>query len=75
MKNNDPYYLGNDTQLPTKLIVKTTDTTIEQDLHWDTSLEDYMHAFYTAMIGVGFIPESIIGGMREFVEEYSPSEK
>ena len=68
MRNIDPYYLGNDTMLPTKLIVKTTDKTIEQDLHWDVSTDEMLDAFYTAMIGVGFHPATIIGSMKEFVE-------
>ena len=73
-RNDDPYYLGNDTQLPSKLIVKTTDITIDQELHWDASLGDFLNAFYTAMIGIGFHPEDVVGNMREFVEErdYNP---
>lgn len=71
MRKDDPYYLGNDNQLPSKLIVKTSETTIEQDLHWDATLEDYIHAFYTAMIGVSFNPEVVVRGMKDFVEEYT----
>ena len=68
MKNNDPYYLGNDTMLPSKLIVKTTDKSIEQDLHWDANMGNFADAFYTAMIGIGFTPEVVIDGMEEFVQ-------
>jgi hypothetical protein len=68
MRNNDPYYLGNDTELPAKLVVKTTSKSIEQSLHWDANMYDYLDAFYTAMIGIGFHPESVINGMEEFVQ-------
>jgi len=71
MRNNDPYYLGNDTELPSKLIVKTSNTTIDQDLHWDATLEDYLHAFYTAMIGISFDPSVVISGMKEFADEHT----
>jgi hypothetical protein len=74
MRNNDPYYLGNDTMLPTKLIVKTTDKTIEQDLHWDVSTDEMLNAFYTAMIGIGFHPDAVIDGMEEFVQIHKNDE-
>lgn len=74
MRNNDPYYLGNDTELPTRLTLQTTSTTIQQDVHWDASLRDVIYAFYTAAIGIGFAPESVIGGMKEFAEEYTEQE-
>lgn len=74
MKNNDPYYLGNDTMLPSKLIVKTTDKSIEQELHWDASMGDFVDAFYTAMIGIGFHPDAVVGGMEEFVQIYKENE-
>jgi hypothetical protein len=74
MRYNDPYYLGNDTMLPSKLIVKTTDKTIEQDLHWDANMSDFADAFYTAMIGIGFHPDAVIGGMEEFVQIHKENE-
>ena len=74
MKNDDPYYLGNDTMLPSKLIVKTTDKSIEQDLHWDANIGNFVDAFYTAMIGIGFHPDAVIGGMEEFLQIHKNDE-
>ena len=74
MKNNDPYYLGNDTMLPSKLIVKTTDKSIEQDLYWDANMDNFVDAFYTAMIGIGFHPDTVIDGMEEFVQIHKNDE-
>ena len=71
---NDPYYLGNCDRLPTKIIFKTTDTTIEQTLHWDATLNDALSAVYAGLIGIGFTPYGILDGMGEFITTHEDRE-
>lgn len=48
MKENDPYYLGNQDCPPTQFIFETSGQVFTQELPWDVSAQDLCHAFYTA---------------------------
>lgn len=69
---NSEYYLGNCDCPPTILQIKTGNTVITQELPWDASMEDMVHAFYTACVGITFLPETILEGMRDYAESNLP---
>lgn len=41
---------------------------ITQELPWDATADDILHAVYTSMIGMTFTSDGIIAAMEEFVE-------
>lgn len=69
MRNNEPYYLGNDTELPVKLTAQSKHKTISVELPWDADLRDMLEAFETVCVGLGFHDEGVTKAMEEFIEE------
>lgn len=49
MRNENPYYLGNDTTPPTVLIIQVGKEVITQELPWDVAGIDMTEAFYVAL--------------------------
>lgn len=72
---NDGYDLGNRDCMPVQISVKTSDQNITIDLPWDADAEQYVHAFYTAMIGVTFNPKTAIEAFYNFGKERIEREK
>ena len=72
---NDGYDLGNRDYMPVQISVKTSDQNITIELPWDAAAEQYVHAFYTAMIGVTFNPETAIETFYNFGKEHMKLEK
>lgn len=75
MKTEDPYYLGNQDCLPTKITFQTSYATITQELPWDAGADDILQAVYTAMVGMTFHPNGVLEAMKEFAEERLPKPK
>ena len=63
------YYMGNKKELPTILQIKTSNAVITQELHWDAGADQLIQAFYTAMVGMTFVPKGILQAMEDFVNE------
>jgi hypothetical protein len=38
----------------------------------DATLDDWLHGFLTCMVGITFSEETVLRGMRDFVEERLP---
>lgn len=55
-----------------KMVVEENDRTItiENDCE-DLTIKEWCQMFYTSMIGITFYPETILKGMKDFVEELS----
>lgn len=66
------YYMGNRDELPTILQVKTGHGVITQELSWDAGADELCQAFYTALVGMTFVPEGILQAMEDFVNERKP---
>ena len=66
------YYMGNREELPTILQIKTSHAVITQELPWDAGADELVQAFYTAMVGMTFVPDGILQAMEEFVNERKP---
>lgn len=66
------YYMGNRDELPTILQVKTGHGVITQELPWDAGADELCQAFYTALVGMTFVPEGILQAMEDFVNERKP---
>lgn len=64
--DNDSYYKGNDEILPNIIEVKSNYMNMNFELPWDAGIEDYIHVFYTILIGQTFIEKSIITEMAKF---------
>ena len=72
---NDGYDLGNRDYMPVQISVKTSDQNITIELPWDATADQYVHAFYTAMIGTTFISETAIEAFYNFGKERIELEK
>ena len=60
---------------PAYLEVNNYDNTIRISTpHHDSTIDDWIQMFYTAMVGVTFHPEQVLEAMREFAEERLPEE-
>lgn len=68
----DLYYLGNCTDPPVELTIRTGHTTVIQKLPWDADLQDLIHAFFTACVGVTFSPDGVLETMKEYAEQHLP---
>ena len=75
MKENDPYYLGNEDCPPTRITFQTGDSTIIQELPWDASAEDILSAVHAAMIGMTFLNTTVIHSMHDYAEAQIESEE
>lgn len=42
---------------------------------WDCGMEELLEAFYGLCVGQTFCPETVLKGMKEFVEERMPEEE
>lgn len=71
---NDNYDLGNRDYMPIQIIVRSSNQSTTIEIPWDSSAEQYIHAFYTAMIAETFSPEIVAQAFKDFAEEYLPSE-
>ena len=71
---NDNYDLGNRDYMPIQIIVRSSNQSTTIEIPWDSSAEQYIHAFYTAMIAETFSPEIVTQAFKDFAEEYLPSE-
>lgn len=71
--NND-YDLGNHDCAPVQISVRSSNQSTTIEIPWDASAEQYVHAFYAAMIAETFIPETVVRAFRDFVDENSPEE-
>lgn len=71
--NND-YDLGNRDCAPVQISVRSSNQSTTIEIPWDASAEQYIHAFYAAMIAETFHPESVVRAFRDFADEYSPEE-
>lgn len=71
--NND-YDLGNRDCAPVQISVRSSNQSTTIEIPWDASAEQYVRAFYAAMIAETFIPETIVRAFRDFVDENSPEE-
>lgn len=61
-REEDPAYL--------KMHSFETTVTVETP-HHDSNAADWVQAFYCVMIGMTFHPLSVIGAMKDFVDEHS----
>lgn len=53
------------------LKIKNYDYTITaENVYDDLTTQDWCRMFVTALVGVGFFPESIYRGMKEYAEEF-----
>ena len=68
MKENDPYYLGNQECPPTRITFQTGDSTIIQELPWDASAENVLTAVHAAMISMTYLNTTVIHAMRDYAE-------
>lgn len=76
-KNYDPnndYDLGNRDCAPVQITIRSSNQSTTIDVPWDASAEQYIHAFYAAMIAETFHPETVVQAFRDFVDENSPEE-
>ena len=71
--NND-YDLGNRDCAPVQISVRSSNQSTTIEIPWDASAEQYIHAFYTAMIAETFPHDTIARAFKDFAEEYLPSE-
>ena len=79
MKENDPYYLGNQDCPPTRITFQTGDRTVIQEVPWDATAEDILTAVHAAMIGMTFMNVTVLESMRDYAnshlcEHEAPSE-
>ncbi len=75
MKENDPYYLGNQDCPPIRITFQTGDNTIIQELPWDASAEAILTAVHAAMIGMTFLNTTVIHSMHDYAESQIASEE
>ena len=68
MKENDPYYLGNQDCPPTRITFQTGNSTIIQELPWDASAEDILTAVHAAMIGMTYLDTTVLHAMHDYAE-------
>ena len=68
---NDNYDLGNRDYMPIQITVRSSNQSTTIEIPWDSSAEQYIHAFYTAMIGISFDPSVVLSGMKEFADEHT----
>ena len=66
MKENDPYYLGNQDCPPTRITFQTGNSTIIQEVPWDASAEDILVAVHAAMIGMTFLDTTVLHAMHDY---------
>ena len=71
---NDNYDLGNRDYMPVQITVRSSNQSTTIEIPWDSSAEQYIHAFYTAMIAETFPPETVAQAFKDFAEEHLPSE-
>ena len=71
---NDNYDLGNRDYMPVQITVRSSNQSTTIEIPWDATAEQYIHAFYTAMIAETFCPETVIQAFRDFAAEYLPEE-
>ena len=69
--NND-YDLGNRDCAPVQISVRSSNQSTTIEIPWDASAEQYIHAFYAAMIAETFLPKTIARAFKDFAEEYLP---
>lgn len=72
---NDGYDLGNRDCMPVQISVKTSDYNVTIKLPWDATAEQYVHAFYTAMIGSTFPSATVAQAFYDFGEEHLEKEE
>ena len=41
------------------------------EMPWDATIDEVCHAFYTACIGMGFTPNTVVHAMKEFADEWN----
>ena len=71
---NDNYDLGNRDYMPVQITVRSSNQSTTIEIPWDATAEQYIHAFYTAMIAETFCPETVAREFKDFAEEYLPEE-
>lgn len=67
---NDPYELGNQDCPPIQLSVKSSKRSLTIHIPWDSSIDDYVDAFYIMLINEAFHPETIHKAFYEFGKEH-----
>lgn len=56
----------------TKLSLQIGDSTVSWEYpSLNCDIEELCHAFYTACIGHGFCPETVLNGMKQLAEDYN----
>ena len=71
---NDNYDLGNRDCMPIQITVRSSNQSTTIEIPWDASAEQYIQAFYAAMIAETFPPDTIVQAFKNFAEEHLPSE-
>ena len=71
--NND-YDLGNRDCAPVQISVRSSNQSTTIEIPWDASAEQYIHAFYAAMIAETFCPETVARAFKNFADEHLPEE-
>ena len=69
---NDNYDLGNRDCMPVQITVRSSNQSTTIEIPWDATAEQYIRAFYTAMIAETFCPETVARAFKDFAEEYLP---
>lgn len=65
-------YNDEDEKQFTRLTLENNDVKIVYELpSYDCNGEDMMHAIYTIMIGMTFLPRTIYNSMAEYLREYA----
>ena len=60
--------------MPIQITVRSSNQSTTIEIPWDASAEQYIHAFYTAMIAESFHSESVARAFKDFAEEHLPEE-
>lgn len=72
---NDNYDLGNRDYMPVQITVRSSNQSTTIEIPWDASAEQYVHAFYAAMIAETFHPKTVAQAFYDFGEEHLDLEK
>lgn len=64
--------MGGSVQEPFVISVSKNGKTITQELLWDATTYELIQAFYTAAIGVSFVPEDVAETMVRFGNDNLP---
>ena len=66
MRNTDPYYLGNDENLPVRLTLQSQYKTVSCEDPWDASVRDVLESLYGAMTTLGYSAHGVLEEMYIF---------